>query len=216
MAVEDNSYPNIGNYPAPSFRQPIPLPLVPPDEGELLYVAYNPAWQQALLGAVEQLFLPATWEGTHEDKINALNEVSLLQWMLTEPVSTSGYPTPFWDEGQDVDDEEPASTQTWYGEVDDPEAPADELSFIENAGIWAITGFIAYSGQIGAAIFFHSIAPSFVLAWHRGDIGEIWRVIVDSAEFGIVDTGSAAENDVVTFPVEAGSGEHDILLVKVE
>lgn len=128
---------------------------------------------------------------------------------------TGGVPTPFWDEGQDVDDQESEAEQSWYGEVDDPEADADEISFVENAGIWLITGFIAYSGQIGAAIFFHSIAPSFVLAWHRGDVGEIWRVIVDSAEFGTVDTNSAAENDVVQLPVIAGEGEHDILLVKV-
>jgi len=128
----------------------------------------------------------------------------------------TGYPTPFWDEGQDVDDEADAASQTWYGEVDDAEAEADELSFVENAGIWLMTGFIAYSGQIGAAIFFHSIAPSFVLAFNRGDIGEIWRVIVDAAEYGRVDTTALAEDEIAQIAVMAGDGEHDILLVKVE
>ena len=126
-----------------------------------------------------------------------------------------GVPTPFWDEGQDVDDHESEATQTWYGEVADPEAAADEMSFVENAGTWVITGFIAYSGQIGAAIAFHSIAPRFVLAWHRADIGELWRVIVDAAEVGTVDTTGAAENEVVEFEVAPGEGGHDILLVKV-
>lgn len=139
----------------------------------------------------------------------------MLKRYYEESCEEGGYPTPFWDEGQDLDDHESAETQSWYGEVTDPEAEADEISFIENAGIWIITGFIAYSGQIGAAVFFHTIAPSFVLAWHRGDIGEIWRVIVDSAEFGTVDTASAAENDVVQLPIIAGEGEHDVTIIKV-
>ncbi len=171
----------------------------------------------AIGGALEPLTKPWNWEqvGTMTPDEAAEYFTAIIEAYSRSECEAGGVPTPFWDEGQDVDDEETPATQTWYGEVDDPEGEADEISFVENVGIWAITGFIAYSGQIGAAIFFHSIAPSFVLAWHRGDLGEIWRVIVDSAEYGQVDTGSASVNDVVQMPVMAGGGEHDILLVKV-
>lgn len=212
----DNDYPNSDNQPTTSFRTPIPPPDVDPDEGELISVAYNPLWAPVLMAAVNQLLMPSTYLGTHDEIILALNRAANLQWLLQNPVTSSGFPTPFWDEGQDVDDQEPASTQTWYGEVPDAEAPADDLDFVEQAGIWIITGFIAYSGNIGAAIFFHTIANSFVLAFNRGDVGEIWRVIVDSAEYGRVDTSAAATNEVVELPVAAGDGEHDIYLVKVE
>lgn len=210
-----NDYPSTDNYPDPSFKTPVPLPLVPPDEGEQILVAYNPAWIPVLVAAAQQLLLPSTWQGDHDTVIDALNEASLLIFQLTEPAGTSGVPTPFWDEGQDLDDQASESEQSWYGEVDDPEAPADDITFIENVGIWAITGFIAYSGQIGAAIFFHSIAPSFVLAFHRGDVGEIWRVIVDAADYGTVDTSSATENDVVEMRVIGSEAGSDITIVKV-
>jgi hypothetical protein len=124
-------------------------------------------------------------------------------------------PTPFWDEAGDLDDQAPAETQEWYGYVTDPEAPADELTFIENATIWAFTGFIAYAGDIGAALFFRTIAKSWVLAWRRGDLGEVIRVIVDGAEYGRIDTTSAAPGSVVQMPVLAGEGMHDITMIKV-
>ncbi len=90
------------------------------------------------------------------------------------------------------------------------------LTFVENAGIWAITGFIAYSGDIGAAIFFHTIAPRFVLAWRRGDVGEIIRVVVDSADAAQVDTSAASPGDIVRVPIIADPdlSSHDILLLR--
>lgn len=169
-------------------------------------------------GALSELMSPWNYQpwGTLSPEQTAEYMAAMLVDFENGSCSSSGVPTPFWDEGQDVDDEESEESQTWYGEVSDPEAPPSEISFIENIGIWALTGFIAYSGQIGAAIFFHTIAPSFVLAWHRGDVGEIWRVIVDAAEYGRIDTSSAAPNDVVQMPIIAGDGEHDITLIKVE
>lgn len=198
-------------------------PDAPPTDEFICRRLFIPATEEFLAlvsGAIAELTRYYNYE--QQGTLTPLEVTELMSTMLqtyydsTDDCSGSeGVPTPFWDEGQDVDDQESAETQTWYGEVDDPGVPADEISFVENAGIWVITGFIAYSGQIGAAIFFHTIAPSFVLAWHRGDVGEIWRIIVDSADFGTVNTASAAENDVVQKPILAGEGEHDIVLVKV-
>jgi len=211
-----NIYPNPANYPVSSFRSPVPPPDVDPDEGDLLLVAYNPAWQKVLLGACMQLLNPATWQGTNEEKALAITRAETLRLMLTE--SLDSVPTPFWDEAQDLDDEEPAATQTWYGEVTDPDAPADELDFIENAAIWVITGFIAYAGQIGGAVFFNTIAPRFVLAWKRGDIGEVIRVVIDAADYGTVDTGTVAVGEIIeleVLPTDQEAESHDIMLIKV-
>jgi len=137
---------------------------------------------------------------------------------LMVPVSggDTGVPTPFWDDATDLDDQETPEMQTWYGEVTDPGAAPDELTFVENAAIWIFTGFIAYSGDIGAAIVFHTVAPSFVLAWRAGDIGEIFRIVVDAADYGTVDT-TGLSGDVVQRSIYADPdlSEHDIMLIKV-
>lgn len=213
----ENTYPNADNYPVPSFTRPVPPPPVDPDEGDLIAVAYNPLWQPVLMAAVAQLLLPSTWQGDHDDIIEAQNRASNLQYLLTVPVAASGeYPTPYWDEATDVDDAEPADMQTWYGEVTDAEAPADDLTFVENAGIWIITGFIAYAGQVGGALFFRTIAPRFVLAWHKGDVREIWRIVVDASDAGTVDTDDYTEDDVIEVNVvgDPDLTEHDIYIIQ--
>jgi len=127
-----------------------------------------------------------------------------------------GVPTPFWDEASDVDDAEPEATQTWYGEVDDPEAPAGELTFTENALVWGFTGFLAFSGVPGAALLFHTIAPSFVLAMRGGDFGEVIRIIVDGEEAARVDTTGQA-GEVIEIPIAGDSALslHEIIMILV-
>lgn len=201
----ENSYPNEFNYPRPSFPQPVPAPDVDPDEGELLAVAYNPAWQPVLEGALMQLLLPSTYIGDHDAKILALNRAETLRLMLTEPIDEP-VPTPYWDEATDLDDELPASTQTWYGIFDG--------TFQETVENFVIAGFIAATGEIGGAVFFLTIAPKFRLAWKTGDLGGIIRVFIDAADAGTVDTYSPTEGiierDYVGDPeVE----EHEILIV---
>lgn len=208
-AAANNSYPNPDSYPVSSFPRPVPPPLVDPDEGDLLLVAYSPAWQPVLMAAVEQLLLPSSWEGDHDAVIAALNGASLLQWLLTEPAGTEGVPTPYWDDQSDLDDQEPPEDQQWYGIFDG--------TFQETVENFIIAGFIAYSGQIGAAITFLTLAPRFRLAWKTSDVGGIIRVIIDGADVGTVDTFSAVdgvlEQDFVGDPDE---DEHTILMVLEE
>jgi len=154
----------------------------------------------------EELELIEDWASKAEDE-------------LLTPVEAgeAEFPTPFWDSGSDVDDSLSADEQYWYGVVENYTDSADELSFVENAAIWLFTGFLAYSGEIGAAIAFHSIAPRFVLAWRRGDVGEIWRIVVNSAEQAGMDTSSAVEGDILTQIIQPAASEtgYDILLVQV-
>jgi hypothetical protein len=91
---------------------------------------------------------------------------------------------------------------------------------VENALIWAFTGFLAVATlEVGAApaILFRTIAPSFVLAVKRGDIGEVIRILVDGQEAARVDTSSASPGDVINIPVIADPtfDTHDIALVQV-
>jgi len=130
------------------------------------------------------------------------------------PIET---PAPFWDNAEDVDDSFPPDSEDWYGEVTNPTAPADELTFVENAAIWTFTGFVAYAAGIGAAIAYRTIAPRFVLAWKRGDLGEIIRVVIDAADYAEVDTSTVSEGEIITLNVlpDPDLETHDILLVKV-
>jgi len=126
-------------------------------------------------------------------------------------------PAPFWDNAEDADDELPDPIQYWYGEVTNPTDPPAELNFVENAAIWVFTGFVAYAGGIGAAVVYHTIAPRFALAWKRGDLGELIRVVIDAAEYQTVDTSTVGVGEIVTLDVlpDQELDGHDIMLIKV-
>lgn len=204
----ENSYPNPFNYPRPSFPQEVPPPAIDPDEGELITVSYSPAWQPLLEGALMQLLLPSTYQGDHDAKILALNRAETLRMMLTEPIDEA-IPTPYWDEAQDLDDEAPASTQTWYGIFDG--------TFQETVENFVIAGFIAATGEIGGAVFFLTIAPKFRLAWKTGDLGGIVRVFIDAADAGTVNTFSETEGIIEQdFVGDPDLEEHEVLIVLEE
>jgi len=128
------------------------------------------------------------------------------EYLLAPFECPSGVPTPFWDDATDLDDQEPAGEQQWYGIFDG--------TFQETVENFVIAGFIAYSGQVGAAITFLTLAPRFRLAWKTGNLGGIIRVIIDGADAGTVDTFAATEGvlekDYVTDPANT---EHSILMV---
>jgi len=205
-------------------RIKFPTPTEIPDERacRTFNLPASTAWQALLMGAVMILIDPKnfvqfdggiTAEETAEEFFNVVWET-----YFNDATCQPGLPTPFWDEAQDLDDELPFDDQIWYGEVTDPDAPADELEFVENAAIWTITGFVAVSAGIGSAIFFNTIAPRFVLAWKRGDIGELIRVVIDSADYGTVDTSTVAVGEVIELDVlpVTEAETHDIMLVRVE
>lgn len=214
-----NLYPDPDNYPVSSFPDPVPAPDVDPDAGFFITVRYGWQWQQVLLAAIDQLLNPATWEGDHDTVITALNRATNLKDMMQIDLGST-IPTPYWDEDTEVDDTAPVTSQTWYGTVSDPEAPPDELDFVENAAIWIMTGFLAVATwEIGAApaILFHTIAPKFVIASRRGDVGEIIRILVDGEEAARVDTSSSSVGDVINTPIVADPAieGHDIMIIQV-
>ena len=202
-----NDYPNPDNFSAVSFPQPIPAPDSDPDAGDLIVVNYALAWQPVLLAAVDQLILPSTWQGTHDEKVVALNRAVLLKDLLTVPVSApaSDVETPYWDDASDVETSEPVDSQVWYGEVTNPTAPAAELDFVENALVWIFTGLIALATpELGfaPAIAFNTIAPKFLIAQKAGDIGEVIRIIVDGQDAASVNTTGHA-GEIINTPILA-------------
>lgn len=224
MDFPGNFYPNEFNYPDPSFPQAVPPPEVDPNDPdqEMILVEYNPAWTPVLMAAVDQLLLYSTWEGDHDAKILAVNRASVLKWLLQEPVDISQEtPAPYWDTDEDVDDSMPEDEQTWYGEVTNPTAPANELTFVENAVIWIFTGFIALvlspalPAGVAAGLAFRTLATRFTLAFRRGDIIEQIRIVIDAKDYGTVNTGDVAVGEVIEVDVNGleDLSAHDILLV---
>lgn len=226
MPYSDNLYPDNFNFPVPSFHQGVTPPDIDPDEGETELYAYNPAWSPVLAAACNQLLQYYSWVGDEEQRKLAVNRATNLKIQLQIPVEVAerDYPTPYWDDGTDVDDEMPADEQDWYGYVTNPSAPADQLTFVENAVIWIFTGFIALvlapalPAGVAAAVTFRTLATRFTLAFNRGDLAEQFRVIIDAQDYGTVDTSSMAVGEVMEFTVDGLEDipEHDIMIVITE
>jgi len=140
----------------------------------------------------------------------------LLEYFDSSGCATDTVDTPFWDSDSTVNDESESDVQPWYGYVSDLESPT--TTFVEDAAIWAFTGLLAVSGTPAAAIAFHTIAPQFVVAVRRGELGEVIRLYLDGEEAAEVDTSAYAEGDVIEVPMypdpEIETG-HDMLIVKV-
>lgn len=182
-------------------------------------------WLGLVAGCMDFLTEPTNWfingDMTQEESAQAFIDIISNTFDLEESCAATEVPTPYWDEDSEVDDEESSETQVWYGTVSDPEAPPEELDFVENAAIFAFTGFLAAATwEVGfaPAILFHTIAPRFVLAIRRGDVGEIIRILVDGEEAARVDTSSASAGDVINVPIiadETIETGHDLVIVQV-
>lgn len=196
---------------------------VDPDEGDTILVAYNPAWGKVLAGACDQLLQYSSWAGTHDDKILAVNRAANFKILLQTPVDVpeKDYPAPYWDEETDVEAEEPVAEQGWYGQVEDANAAAEDMTFSQNAVIWLLTGFVALvasptlPGAVAAAITFRTLATRFVLAFNKGDIREQFRVIIDAKDYSMVDTDDLDTDEIAEMNIDGLEDleGHDILIV---
>jgi len=164
-------------------------------------------WLGLLMGAVELLLNPHNYFNYGALSID--DTVDHWQTIIQDAYDRSLLGTcapmveaPYWDTYADSDDESSVEDQPWYGEL----VPAasmrgrrvsllddDELTWRENLGIWAIAGFIAYSGQVGAAIAFVPFARRFVLKFRGNPLGAIAEIFVDGAKLATMDTASAEE-----------------------
>lgn len=225
MDAAYNFYPNAMNLQEVSFPQELTPPAVDPDDPdlEMILVEYNPAWSEVLMAACDQLGQYSAWVGDEDEKKLAVNRAQVLKWLLQKPVDVGEreIPAPYWDSEEDVDDEMPVEDQEWYGMVTNPAAPADELTFVENAVIWIISGFIALvlvpalPAGVAAGLAFRTLATRFTLAFNRGDIREQFRVIIDAKDYTTVDTEGLSTGDIVEVNIDGldEAAFHDILIV---
>lgn len=223
MGYPINALPNQDNFSEVSFPQELTPPSVDPDEGETNLYAYNPAWSKVLAASCDQMLQYPSWLGTDDEKKIAVNRALTLKILLQTPVYVAEreVPAPYWDDDADVDDEMPQEDQEWYGMVTNPSAPADELTFVENAVIWIFTGFIALvlspalPAGVAAGLAFRTLATRFTLAFRRGDIREQIRIIIDAKDYGEVDTADVSEGEIIEINVNGldDADFHDILLV---
>lgn len=201
-----------------------PTPNAPPEDSgcRSFILPSSEEYFAILMGALESLRYERNWyqNGDLTPAEAALAWSDLLEAAYDNAEAGCGetcdFPAPWWDIGSDADDEAPEDEQVWYGGVTDPEAAPAEMTFVQNLFVLTFSGFLVYAGSVGAAIAFHTVAPRFILAWERGDVGEIWRIIVNAAEQRVVDTSSSSPGDVVTQavqPAASGSG-YDVLLVR--
>lgn len=185
----------------------------------------DPLWLGQFQGALWALTRPENWKQfgdvTPEDAAQAYTDIidAALPGTLNECPSSS-VPAPYWDDAEDSDDQLPDDDQPWYGYVTDPEAPPDELTFVESAAIWAFTGFIAFATlEVGAypAVVFNTLAQRWVLAFKKEDLGEVIRVIVDAVEVDRVDTSEVAEGEIIRVRIVGDPDQeiHTIQLVQV-
>lgn len=115
--------------------------------------------------------------------------------------------TPFWDDDVDVDDEAPADDQRWYGYVTDAASPPSSLTFVEDAAIWTVTGFILLSlggAGIAPALFFRAKAPAFVMQHRNDNAGDIIRYFIDGSL--VSEWSDDGSGDIIDVPL---SGDPD-------
>ena len=184
-----------------------------------LLIPDDPYWVGLVDGALSVLAEEGSWrqygdmtpEDTALEFLNILSEA----WAADDcGVSITSIPTPFWDDVTDTDDEAEPENQVWYGYVDDPQLPPDELTFIENAAIWAFTGLLALSGTPAAAVVFNTVAPSFVLAMRGDDFAEVIRVIVDGIDM-VMEQTSGNPDELLQIPIfpDPAIEVHELMII---
>ena len=202
---------------------PVPDPIT---GYELLCISFaipdEPLYRAAFWGAVTELTHGWVW-GEDQDLTDEQKDEIALMWIqaLLDPnnqqaCGNSQIPTPFWDTGDDLDDEATPATESWYGYVDDVDASPETIGFFESVSIWAITGLLAISGNVGAAILFNTTAPRFHLAMRAGDVGEIIRILFDAEEKAKIDTSEYTPGEVIRVPIvgDPDLTTHQLMIIK--
>jgi hypothetical protein len=203
-----------------------PTPNAPPEDSgcRVFVIPSDEEWFALFMAAALQLtheynwfvngdLTPAEAASSWSDIIEAAYQRALLGTCLID------VPAPYWDldSADDADDQMPVETQIWYGEIVAlPEMallPSDDLTFLDNLGIWLIAGFIAYSGQVGAAIAFVPLAKKFVLAFKQHSLGGVVSVLVDFLHLADIDTYGVEDGIINTTVSIPDDGESHTLYV---
>lgn len=83
-------------------------------------------------------------------------------------------PAPYWEDGAETDDVAPVDDQHWYGYV-------SEGNFIEDAGVWLVSNFLAASIHPTAAILYATQQRKIRLAVLQGGLPKVVTVYANDA-----------------------------------
>lgn len=212
-----------------NYGEGYPTPFLLPDETvcrrfEIPASDDNGEWLAIFMGLMMWLTEPKHWQ-QFEGSLSQDDAAAAWQAMIDTAYAEAedGCPegcdieTPFWDDASDVEDSDPADTQPWYGTVSDPDAPPDELDFVENAAVWGFTGLVALATpELGfaPAILFNTVARKFLIAQKAGDVGEIIRIVIDGKDAASIDT-TGHSGEVMTVPIVGDSSldTHTLYLI---
>jgi hypothetical protein len=147
-------------------------------------------WLGIFNSALLETIYAWNWEQVNEtdltpDECAAYCAGVLFEYFSSGGDCTTGVPAPYWDSDESADDELPADEQTWYGFTSG--------SFVEDIADWVLTGFIAASTNLSAAILYKTYVPRMRLAFRTGDWGGLIRITVDGIEAVRVNTMTEIE-----------------------
>jgi len=170
-----------------------------------LQIPDNKLWLGVFNKALLELTDPYNWEHNTPEYLTPEEAAAACYAIFEQYLSGEmcNAPAPYWDTPNSADDTAAPDT---YGQIDD-------LTFVENIAIWGITSFIAYAGNIGAALQFATFAPRFVLAWKKSGIGGAIRVFIDGVDHGLIDTNDPAGGIVEQAYYPADAPSHTIVQV---
>lgn len=152
---------------------------------------------EAVAGALALLGEEQNWEQfgdmTVEETTQLMREM-LIRW-YEEPCAPAEVPAPYWEDGIEADDELPADEQSWYGYV-------SEGNFIEDAGVWLISNFLATALTPQAAVLYATNERKVRLSFLKGGPGGVVKVYVEEILAAVVDLagtdGEVVDVDVIT------------------
>jgi len=177
------------------FPTPDDTPL---DEGYLLFTFPNSNdWAGLLLGAADALSHEwnfYNWgEMLPDEAADAWRQIiNQAPYNLREP----NVPAPYWEDGDEADDEAPIETQQWYGYV-------SEGNFIEDAGVWLISNFLASALSPTVATLYATHQRKVRLAFLEGGPGKVVTVYVNDIVVAVQEL-QAEGNAVKTIDVITG------------
>lgn len=195
-----------------------PTPNMP--AGTLSYLLFyfpDEEWAQWILGALEPMNYADNWFESGEMSVDDAAEEfrCIVQDAPYNLIPEELTQTPFWDNAEDVDDTAPPDDQRWYGYVTDPDAPAGELDFVEDASVWVVSGMIALAtGSVGVALAFRTFVRNFILTQKKGDVGETIRYVIDGRDMTTIAGDGSGDLVSVSMVGDPDLSEHDFYIIK--
>lgn len=131
-----------------------------------LFIPAKTDWLGLVDGAIHELTKAYNW--TEHGDMSVQDTVDAFDVMYQKYVQNENEP-PEWSDADDVDG---SPAQPWYEALED----------------WIIAGFLAVTFTPAAAIVYNATVPKLRVAFRTGDIGALFRVLIDGVELWTGDS----------------------------